>query len=284
MYYLLGISVLAASFNSILLNKARVIKKEEIYKFNLIGALVWCVILFVFKRDIPQLRGEVVFWGVLYGLTQSLFILFKTASMSSGSVSVTTLIGNCSLLISVFVSLIVWKENVTVTDVFGLGLLLTAIFMCTYKKSNSGYTSMWKYYVVFFLAFAALVGIVFKAFGKSGNAAFCDDMMLVSAVVMVVCCFTACMLSGGFKSNLSAGGRSFCGYAVVCGILSCLYNRLNIFLAGSMDAIIFFPLFNGGVVLLSALLSVWLCREKLATRQKAGILAGIAAICLIGIL
>ena len=45
MYYLLLLSVVAASLNSIALNKAK-INKNELFKFNLFGAIVWCVVLF----------------------------------------------------------------------------------------------------------------------------------------------------------------------------------------------------------------------------------------------
>lgn len=286
MYYLLGLSVLAASFNSIVLNKAQVNKKTKIFAFNLIVSLVWCIILFVVSKGSIRLNVQVLFWGIAYGITQALFVLFKTAAMSSGSVSITTLIGNTSLLISVFVSLLIWKETISVIDVLGLCLLLVSIFLCTYKKTEASYTSKWKYYAVFFLIFAAGVGIVFKAFGKSGNLEYCGDMMFVSALVMVICYLVACLFTGGWHlKNAASGEKSkFVIYAIACGSLSCLYNRLNIFLSGSMDAIIFFPVFNGGVVLLSALFSVLLCKEKLAQKQKIGLLIGIIAISVIGIL
>ncbi|HBL82268.1 MAG TPA: hypothetical protein DD391_06665 [Clostridiales bacterium] len=286
MYYLLGTSILAASLNNILLNKAQITEKSKLFRFNLFGAFMWCIILFVANKGSVHIDSQVLFWGIVYGLTQSLFILFKSAAVGSGSVSVTTLIGNCSLFISVLVSLIVWGESVTVIDVLGLVILLAAIFMCTYKKTNTSYTSKWKYYVFFFFVFAALVGIVFKAFGKMGNLDYCGDMMFVSAVVMVICYSVICLFQGGFKySSAKKTIKNECFlYAIACGILSCLYNRLNIFLAGNIDAIIFFPAFNGGVILLSTFLGMWLCKEVLAQKQKIGILAGVIAICLTGIL
>lgn len=284
MYYLLLLSVVAASLNSIALNKAK-INKNELFKFNLFGAIVWCVVLFALNAGKIHMTGEVLFWGVLYGLTQASFILFKTLAMRNGSVSVTTLIGNCSLLISIFVSTIVWKENVTIMDVVGLGLLLVAIALCTYKKTEATYTAQWKYYVLLFFILAAMVGIVFKAFGKSAAPELADDMMFIAAAVMLVCYFICSIFTDAFnpKTEKSPQGK-FIFFALLCGLLSCLYNRLNIFLAGNMAAIIFFPAFNGSVVLLSAFLSVWICKEKLSAKQKIGILLGACAICIIGIL
>ena len=288
MYFMLLLSVIAASFNSVVLNKAKASKLENVFFLNLIVSLIWCVILFVTNKGHISANPQVLFWGILYGLTQTCFILFKTAAMNTGSVTVTTLIGNSSLLISILVSLIIWNEQVTVADIIGLGLLVIAIFLCTYTKDAAkaaNHTPSWKYYVLFFLLSAAGVGIVFKAFGKSGNLEYCGDMMFISSIVMIISNLVICFFTGGLKpQNIAAHSRSFVVFAVLSGILSCLYNRLNVFLTGNMDALIFFPSFNGGVVFLSAVLSALICGERLKITQLIGLAVGISAICLIGIL
>ena len=288
MYFMLLLSVIAASFNSVVLNKAKASKLENVFFLNLIVSLIWCVILFATNKGHISANPQVLFWGILYGLTQTCFILFKTAAMNTGSVTVTTLIGNSSLLISILVSLIIWNEQVTVADIIGLGLLVIAIFLCTYTKDAAkaaNHTPSWKYYVLFFLLSAAGVGIVFKAFGKSGNLEYCGDMMFISSIVMIISNLVICFFTGGLKpQNIAAHSRSFVVFAVLSGILSCLYNRLNVFLTGNMDALIFFPSFNGGVVFLSAVLSALICGERLKITQLIGLAVGISAICLIGIL
>ena len=272
--------------NSVVLSKAKANGKSEIFKFNLIISVVWLIILFTLNKGHVYLDGQVLFWGIAYGITQTLFILFKTAAMSTGPVSITTLIGNSSLIVSITVSLIVWNENINTSDIIGLALLVFAIFMCTYRKDNANYSPKWKYYTALFLICASGVGIVFKGFGKSAGSEHCGDMMLVASVVMVVCYFVICMFTGGvnIKSIDYGNVKKFLVFALISGILSCIYNRLNVFLSGNLDAIIFFPSFNGGTVLVSTLLSVLLCREKLVIKQAVGLLLGIAAICLIGIL
>ena len=156
--------------------------------------------------------------------------------------------------------------------------------MCTYKKKDLNFSSKWKYFTVFFFIFAAGVGIVFKAFGKSSGAPYCSEMMLVASIVMLVCFLILSLVCGGFKYNETIkSNKRFLVYAVLCGLLSCVYNRLNIFLAGEINAVIFFPAFNGGVILLSALLGVIICKEKLRKKQVLGILTGCLAIAIIGI-
>lgn len=286
MYIMLLLSIIAASFNSVVLNKAKVKKLDDVFFFNLIVSLIWCVILFAANKGRLFVAPRILFWGVFYGLTQTCFILFKTLSMSTGSVTVTTLIGNSSLLISIFVSLIIWHEPITAVDIICLGFLVLAIFLCTYTKDASkdtNHTPSWKYYVLFFLLSAAGVGIVFKAFGKSGSSQYCGDMMFVSSIVMIISNLAICFFTGGLKSKkVAAHSKGFITFAVLSGILSFLYNRLNIYLTGNMDTLIFFPSFNGGVVLLSAVLSVLICGERLKITRLIGLAVGISAICVIG--
>lgn len=284
MFLLLGLSILAASVNSLVLHKVRASKKSTIFRFNLYCSLVWCVILFFVSKGNISINCDVLLWGFLYGIVQALFILFKTLAMSSGSVSISTLIGNSSLIISIAVSRILWKEPVSVPQVICVALLLFSIFLCTYKKSDAEYKPGWKYYVTLFLITAASVGIIFKAFSKAADGAYSNSMMFVSALVMAACYLLLSIVSGSFRPKNKPAGRRFLLYALSAGILSCLYNRLNIYLSGALDAIIFFPTFNGGVILLSAVLSIVTFKEKLRKKQIVGLLIGTAAICAANIL
>lgn len=281
---LLFITVITASLNSTLLHKAKVSGSGRIYLYNLIGAAVWCIALFSVNAGKLYLDKNVLIWGFVYGITQALFILFKTAAMNSGPVSVTTLIGNSSLLVSVAVSYLLWSEPISVSDIIGLILLMIGIFLTTFKPQGGKVAKRWLFASIAFLLCAAAVGIIFKAFSKSG-AGHTGDMMLVASVVMLITYTFMCFITKGFRSYnaQTKEGRTLIITAVVSGILSCLYNRLNIYLSGVLDAVIFFPAFNGGVMVLSTVLSVLFLRERLSIRQIVGLIAGVSGICIIGI-
>ena len=288
MIVLLLFSVLAASLNSALLHKADLGEKGAIYKFNLLGAAVWCVCLLLANGGRLHLDANALLWGCLYGITQALFILLKAAAMNSGPVSITTLIGNCSLIVSVFVCFILWGEPITLADAAGLVLLMLGLSLATYKRGGGRFTGRWALFSLLFLLLGAGVGIIFKAFSKSGGTQHTSDMMIVAALVMLISYAVICLLTGGFALRSSGhtpkGTHTFLMLALISGLLSCLYNRLNIYLSGTLDGVIFFPSFNGGVVVLSAILGMVLFKERLSARQLAGVLLGIAGICMIGIL
>lgn len=284
MIYLLLLSIVFASLNSVLLHKAK-LSHRNIYLFNFLCAAVWCAILFAANGFKLRMTQSVLVWGAVYGATQILFMLFKTLAMNTGSVSVTTLVGNFSLVLSVVFCSIVWGETISLSDVFGLMLLILGIILSARKDTSGTSNSKWPVYLIFFLIFAAAVGISFKAFSKTGDTEYAGDMMITAALVLLIGYGALCLLHR--KRNIDGErllSKELVALAVASGALSCVYNRLNVYLSGALSAVIFFPAFNGGVIMLSTVLSIVLLKEKLNFKTFAGILLGIAGICVIGIL
>ena len=122
--------------------------------------------------------------------------------------------------------------------------------------------------------------------GKAGGADLATDMMIVSGIVMVVLNTALSLVlkcEGEGEWKFSPMSFSVLSFALCCGALSCLYNRLNVYLSASLDGIIFFPFFNGGVILLSGVLGAVVCKEKFNMRKIIGTALGIGAIAVIGL-
>lgn len=285
MYILISASILAASLNSSLLHTIPSAKQKNVFSFNFFCSVIWIIILTLFNKGQLNLSDEVIFWGTLYGITQVLFLVFKTKAMSSGPVSVTTLIGNCSLLLSTSVSVIAWHESISILQIAGITVLLLSVFLCSYSKSENASQKNWRLYSTFFFIFAAAVGIVFKCFSKSASKDNVGDMMLTAAVVMSVILFilSAFKEPKNKRKQLINFDRRYIFTIIGSGALSCLYNRLNITLSGRLPGAFFFPAFNGGTIVLSALLARFLLKENITKKQAAGLILGTISIIIIGI-
>lgn len=284
MYYLLGVSVTTATLNSIFLKKGKIGDNSLIFNFNIITSILWCILLFLLNKCTVTINALTLLWGIAYGLVQASFVLFKTLALRSGPVSITTLIGNSSLLLSIIVSAILWNEKIIFIQCIGVALLIFSIILCTYRKSETVFKVNWKIYSFFFAVFSGLVGITFKAFSKSRNTEYTNDMMIIASFIMTVCYLLISIKAKSIKPFLNPDSKqNFVFYALLTGLLSCVYNRLNITLSGKIDAVIFFPVFNGGVILLSCVLGFVLCGEKLTLKQTLGIITGCVALCIIGI-
>ena len=69
--------------------------------------------------------------------------------------------------------------------------------------------------------------------------------------------------------------------ALIVGVCIGIVNKLNLYLSGKMPSIIFFPLVNGGLILLSAIVSIIFFKERMQKIQYISILVGVVAIALI---
>ena len=187
MLYLLLISIIFASLNSVVLHKADLSNGNTVYKINMIVSAVWFFVLFAVNGFKISISSPALIWGIVYGVTQTLFILFKTLAMNSGPVSVTTLIGNMSLVVSVFFCFFVWQEAIAASDIIGLAVLMLGTVLTTYKNKKDGkkISRKWIIYSIFFLIFAASVGISFKAFGKTGHSDVAGDMMIIASILLL---------------------------------------------------------------------------------------------------
>ncbi len=285
-WLLLFISILVASLNSVLLHKLP--NKSNLYVLNMISSVVWVVILFAANGFTLHITPQIALWGILYGVVQELFMFYKAQAMKSGSVSVTTLIGNCSLILSTGVGIVAWKESISVMQILGILLLLAAFVLCTYKKTDKTEraSKRWLIYCLAFFTLAAGVGIIFKAFSKMGEGVGAGDMMIVAAVTMLIFSWIKILLTKAVSKKqelTSKFTKAFWGIAIISGLFSCGYNRLNISLAGLFDSAVFYPCFNGGVILTSAVLSLIFLRERLTKRQTIGLFLGVLAVVTVGV-
>lgn len=281
-YILLLISVLfAVSNNGLLHAHGGMDKQSKSFFFNAVVSAVWFVGLLSIRNIHIRLSPIVIGFGVLYGIVQAFFLYFKMQAMANGPVSVTTLIGTCSFVLSTVSGILIWSERITALQGVGLCLLMCSVLLCvnTGNSAEKKASLKWIFYCAGFFLASASVGIVFKFFSKS-NSGNATDMMIVTSFVMTV----AFLILGKPLSNCSGMGiaKRDLIFALLCGIVSCAYNRTNIYLTGALPSIIFFPVFNGGVIFLSLLVGVILFKEKLSKKQLFGFALGMISLLIAG--
>jgi len=287
MWIILVIAIVFANLNYIFLNqfgKKCVKNTGNRLLFNSMISLIWTVIIFVWgiaeKGKFLMPSTGAIFFGVLYGLNLSVFLLFKMESLSSGPVSITSLIASCSFIIATIFSIIYNKETVNIVEVIGMVVMLLSLFMCMDRKNkNLIATKKWKFYVTIFFFAGGMIGIINKLFQTSNAKTELDSMLLVASLVSAfVLAVMGFVLGGIKKSGAPRIYKSDIFYIFACGLVSCVYNRLNVHLAGVMDGALLFPISNGSLLLLNSLTGVFLFKEKLSKIQIFGIVVGFSSI------
>lgn len=320
LYLFLAVSVLAAVANNMLLHLP-ILKRCRVNEFAFNGgvAAVWIVLLLAFNGGLHGYSSDTFLYGALYGIVLAGFLFCKMQAFANGPIHFTSLIGSSSFILTTVFNAVYWKEAVSPWQIAGIVLMLAAVFLITYRprrestEQKQKLTWKWKIYAAFFFLFSALTGIIFR-FHQAADAARTDEMMIFASAVVIA--LLAILGSGaalfGRRRRPAAestpaaeqqsavqpsdGGTAAAESGVLpvkkrvlavgaltlaCGVAGCVYNRLNIYLSGAMANAVFFPLFNGGNIILSTLAGWLLFREALSKMQMAGIACGMAAVVLV---
>lgn len=280
-YLLLCLSVLFAVSNNLLLHKfgnKGLRGTGDVLLFNAVVSAVWVVILLPISGF--EFSKTVVFGGIVYGLITAGMLFCKMQAMTHGPVSLTTFAGCASLLISTVVGVLVWKESIGVLQGIGVILLIASLFLVVSPKSEKTESS-WKYWCVGFFLFSGSVGVAQKAFQSVSGGKGTGTMLAVSAFVSAILLTAVSTVFSKIKlDSMPHLPKNAVVYALACGIVSCLYNRINNTLSGKLPSVVFFPGFNGSFILLATLCGVLLFREKLARSQAIGLAVGAVALML----
>lgn len=274
-YIVLAVSIIFAVINNALYHLIGKGEKHDQYLFTAVSSAVWIVILFPMSGGI-RFGIEEIFFGVLYGAVQGAFMFFKMKAMSSGPLSITSVVSICSMMITTILGIVIFDEHVSVLQIIGVCIIVIAVILCVDPKSDMKMTRKWKFYCALFFTFAAGVGIIFKFFSRTDGSG--SRMMVVAAFTMMTMWIIASLLSK--KDGVSINKRQTV-IALLCGVVTCGYNRFNVYLCLHFPSIVFFPTFNGSIVLLSTLIGFIAFKERLSKKQILGCALGLGSIVLI---
>ena len=226
--------------------------------------------------------------GVLFGVITVLGQLSTLFALSLGPMSLTMLIVFCSMLIPAFSGAVFWKEPIGIFQLIGVVAILVALFLCSYVKVNTKQKRMngrWR--LLCFVAFfsTGMTGVLQKVHQSSPYKNELDAFLVVAFLTGTILTFSAWFLfrKGEKKAKESTHiPTALFAMAGLAGLALGGIYKINMFLSGALPSILFFPINNGGCILLSAIISVVVFKEKLTGGQKLGLLIGVIAIALLG--
>ena len=282
-------SVLLASLNSLILRKFKnrtFTTPGDSFFFNGGMSIIWTLIMtvwFLSSGDF-KISGLAILFGVIYGVILCLFLYCKNQAISEGPVSLTSLIGNCAFIPATWFGVVYASESVSVSQIVGMCLMLGALFLCINpKKSEQTLTAKWFVSCLAFFVAGGFIGMFYKVFGKSDAASEVNAMMLSASVVSCILFFAVGLIinkAGGHEPPKIH--KDSLPYILLAGITGCVYIRLNVSLSALIPSAIFFPVANGGIVVITTLVGAFVFREKLNKIQLWGILLGLVALVVTG--
>lgn len=251
--------------------------------FNAVVGIGAIVFFAVFGRQFA-VSGYSMLLALIFALITAGAQYLTLLAMSCGPMSVTVLFTYLGgMLIPTVFGIIFRNQTVSALQIIGLVLMIVTIFIGTELKTEGKLTVKWLVYAVGSMILWGLVGVCQQIQQESGYAEEQNGFLFWAFVMMTVLfCILGLFGKKTDEDNYKVMSKSSIIIAVT-GLFNGAVNLINLYLSGHMPSIIFFPIVNGGVIILAALAALVFFKEKPTKRQLAGIIIGLTSVVMLGL-
>lgn len=221
--------------------------------------------------------------ALCYGLDLVLTGITVSICYQCGPMSLTSVISNACVVLPIAVGCIFYNEVMTGTQILGIVLLGITLALPCFEGSNSSGKISWQWFPLILMAFffngmgAVLLNIYGRVADASGRNAYLSIGYFVGAFL-----YLCISLFHHKRMGLKLGKGFFCPLLAVVlaasSMGSFIGNGILMSLNTKMPATILYPMVNGGIGVLVAIVSCTFFKEKLTVLKFLAILTGIASI------
>ena len=198
--------------------------------------------------------------GVLYLVS---FLLFQVNVRRNGVVLSATFM-KLGLLVTMAVSVCLYGEIPGLPEALGFGLAVAAIVLINYSK-DAGANADFRAGLVWLLLCGGMADAMSKIFEESGVPGMGDVFLLFTFASALVLC-ALCMTAKGQRV-----GKPELFYGLLVGVPNFCSSRFLLMALGEIPAVIAYPVYSVGTILVVTLTGILFFRERLTGRQWTGL-------------
>ncbi len=288
-YLLLAASICLCVFKSSLYNVYAKNASPSIsatFGFNAVtygvAALVALVLLLFDKTtaSLPTVLCALGYAAVVVSL-QTLSIM----ALKVGAMSLTAIAVMYGMIIPSVAGPIFWHEPTGALQIVGICVMILSLWLLRERREGGARVAAkgWIPLALLCFLFSGMAGVMEKIHqstqGKDEKATFvlfaCLFMLLFSAVGYLV--------TSAKKKNDGIPVRPVLTFGAVSGLVMGFYSTVNLTLAGLLDSMIYYPVANGGAMVLTVVVSCLVFKEKFDLARICGAVIGIVGIVLLSI-
>lgn len=221
-----------------------------------------------------------IIYSVLFAVSYAVCTVCSFFAIQYGSLALTSLAVSYSLIIPTFFGIFFLNEDADINLYVGLSFLAISLFLINWKREENSekkqITLKWGIYT--FLAFlgngvcTTVQNLQQTAFSGNGKDEFMSIAMFSAAI-----CFALITLKTEKTIAKDCIKKGF-GWMIVCGLANGVVNLFVMILSNSMPASLMFPLISAGGIILTAIISKTIYKEKLTIQQSVGLICGIVSV------
>ena len=219
--------------------------------------------------------GATLAMGTVNGVLYLAGFVLMQLNIRKNGVVLSSIFQKLGLLVTLVVSVVFYREIPTILQSSGFALAVFAIVLMNYRKGSGNVRSRGG--LISMLLACGMGDAMAKVFTESGAAALESQFLFYTFAVAMLLCFV-CMTVKGQRIGMQEA---------VFGFMIAVPNFFSSkFLLGaleSLSAVIVYPVFSVGTILVVTLTGVLAFRERLNKRQWIAMAAILAALVLLNI-
>ena len=262
--------------------------------FNSGVSLIAAIILFAWNGFKFSSSVFTLILGIIFGLVVAIQHIANLKAIAVGPLSYTTVIISLSTIIPALSGALIWNEKIALIQIFGIALMMLCLILSVNKNTGGKKASLsWLLYCGVAFLFGGLIGVMQKWHQSSEYAAESSEFLIIAFVASFLYSVISALvlaLSESKKADPEQAVKTTVKEAfipimlfimLVCGAGSAINHKLNLFLSGVIPSAIFFPVVNGGGLILVTVCALIFFKERLSLKQWIGLFVGIVSVVLL---
>lgn len=282
-YALLGVSIILAVVKSSLYNKYAKSEKPDfggILAFNAVcyGAALVTSLFFGFKG---MLSLATVICAFFYAVNVCSLQALSVYAMKLGPMSASSLISLYGMIIPTVSGPLFWHEPFGIMQFSGVTLMLLSMFLLSVnEKSDKNIDKKWFPVIITVFFLSGLAGVIEKIHQSTDGRQERSQFLFIAYLIMFLFS-VAGRFTVAAKCKKTASSKNLTLTGIISGVIIGVYALTNLTLAGNLDSTVYYPVANGGALILTVIVSVAVFHEKCTKKQLAGIIIGLASVILL---
>ncbi len=222
--------------------------------------------------------------GLGFGLVTATQIISRLKAIDLGPMSYTELFLSSSMIIPALSGVLFFSESISVWQIIGLVLTLCSFVLALEKNNDEKKASIkWLIFCLMIFLTTGSIGVLQKVHQTSDYSVELNGFLIVAfSTSCILSLVGTLILKKPLKEKLKDKNLlKIILLSVFFGAFVAVNNKLNLFLSGELDSALFFPLVNGGGLVLTTITALIVFKEKLSIKRWIGVLVGLVAVILL---
>lgn len=251
------------------------------YRYTAFVSIACSIILFILSGGVIKASIFTIGMGAIFGLVVTGQIAASSAAMRIGSWSYTSVMMALSTIIPGLSGVLFWGEPFGLVKCIGiLFMIICFVLSVQNDEKNEGKKKnnvRWLLFSIVASLSTGGMGIVQKIHQSSVYKNERLSFLIIAFVCAAVFSLVLMSVSGKKQKSSIQKRKILILIFVGAGLATVINHVINLYLSGTVESLLFFPVMSGGEIISVTLTSVIAFKEKLNKKQWTGLICGIFA-------